>query len=62
MTGTELLRERAYYLLRAESELRRAREAKHEEAARAHFLIAGTYFDRVHRLLNLDEPSPATGG
>lgn len=40
--------DRNYFLRRAESELELARAATHDKAARAHFLIAGTYFDRVY--------------
>ena len=41
--------DRAYFLKRAEAELRMAEAARHEAAGRAHAVIAGTYFDRAHR-------------
>lgn len=40
--------DRNYFLHRAETELAFARRATHEKAARAHFLIAGVYFDRFY--------------
>lgn len=51
------LTEKAYYLLRAESELRMARRARHEAAARAHFMIAGLCLDKAHRTIGVDEVS-----
>lgn len=39
--------DRPYYLARAEWELSRARASVHPDAARAHALLAGYYFDRV---------------
>ncbi|QAY76029.1 hypothetical protein [Sphingosinicella sp. BN140058] len=39
--------DRPYYLARAEWELTRARASEHPDAARAHALLAGYYFDRV---------------
>ena len=43
-----------YYLGRAEEELELAQSAAHEAAGRAHFLLAGYYFDRAYR--GMDEP------
>ncbi|PSJ42960.1 hypothetical protein [Allosphingosinicella deserti] len=40
--------DRPYYLARAEWELARARASAHPDAARAHALLAGYYFDRVY--------------
>ena len=40
--------DRAYFLKRAEAELRMAEAARHDAAGRAHAVIAGTYFDRAH--------------
>jgi hypothetical protein len=37
-----------YYQERAEQELALAQQASHPQAARAHFVIAGEYLDRVH--------------
>ena len=37
----------AYYRERAEHELEAGQAAEKPEAARAHFLLAGYYFDRV---------------
>ena len=51
MSDTESLFEKAYYILRAEAELRMARQATHSAAARAHFVLAGLCLDRAHRLL-----------
>jgi hypothetical protein len=47
--GTPMLREadRSYYRKRAEDELSKAREAATPEAGRAHFMLAGFYFDLV---------------
>ena len=53
---TQSLFEKAYYILRAEAELRMARKATHSAAARAHFLLAGLCLDRAHRLLG-EEPT-----
>ena len=41
--------DRYYYLGRAEEELELAQSAGHELAGRAHFLLAGYYFDRFYR-------------
>jgi hypothetical protein len=38
----------AYYHARAEQELTLGQAARHEAAARAHFLIAGHYLDLVY--------------
>ena len=59
MTDEKKLLDRAYYLLRAEGELRQARQATCREAALAHFHIAGVYLDRVHRLLAPGVERPA---
>lgn len=37
-----------YFLERAEAELDLANEATHENAARAHYYLAGFYLDRAH--------------
>lgn len=44
MTGDDT----AYYRSRAEAELALARAADHPDAARAHYLLAGFYLDRVY--------------
>jgi hypothetical protein len=44
-----------YYRARAEQELELAQSAAHADAARAHFLIAGHYLDRVYS----SPPAPA---
>ncbi|WP_114951396.1 hypothetical protein [Sphingosinicella terrae] len=54
MNDISRLTEKAYYLLRAESELRMARRARHEAAARAHFMIAGLCLDKAHRTIGSD--------
>ncbi|MDT9600082.1 hypothetical protein [Sphingosinicella rhizophila] len=38
---------RSYFRDRAETELQAGRSAAHPEAAKAHFLLAGFYFDRT---------------
>jgi hypothetical protein len=40
--------DRNYFEGRAEEELRRARNAPHPDAARAHYIMAGHYLDIVH--------------
>lgn len=40
--------ERSYFRERAEDELAAARAARHPEAARAHYLLAGYYLDLAH--------------
>lgn len=40
--------DRSYYQSRAEAELGRAQQAGHPGAAKAHYDLAGFYFDRVH--------------
>lgn len=49
-----------YFENRAEQELRRAEQADHPDAARAHYLLAGYYLDLVHRRSNgpWDQPRP----
>ena len=47
--------DRLYYLGRAEAELAQAHEARHPDAARAHYYLAGYYLDRAHRPLT---PAP----
>ena len=42
------VQDRSYFLTRAEDELKLARTATHEKAARAHFLLAGAYFDLAY--------------
>ncbi len=37
-----------YYRSRAEAELALAQSAEHPDAARAHYLLAGFYLDRVY--------------
>jgi hypothetical protein len=47
--GIEMAREDGnYFEDRAEEELRRARNAPHPGAARAHYIMAGHYLDIVH--------------
>ncbi len=40
--------ERTYYEKRAEAELELAQRAKHPEAVKAHYELAGFYLDRVY--------------
>lgn len=40
--------EKAYFLERAEAELRLGEEAENDKAAWAHFQLAGRYFDLAH--------------
>lgn len=40
--------EKAYFLDRAEAELRLGEQAENEKAAWAHFQLAGRYFDLAH--------------
>jgi hypothetical protein len=37
-----------YYEARAEEELELAQSARHPEAVKSHYLLAGIYLDRVH--------------
>lgn len=53
--------DRTYFLRRAETELNLARAATHEKAARAHFLIAGAYFDRVYAAEGSDSGAGGQG-
>lgn len=41
-------RDRLYFQERAEQEIRRAEQADHPDAARAHYQLAGFYLDLVH--------------
>jgi hypothetical protein len=50
---------RAYYLERAEAELRRGEAATTKRAADAHFELAGRYFDMAYRGAPPDDPSLA---
>lgn len=54
--------DRAYFLRRAEAELRMAEAARHDAAGRAHAVIAGTYFDRAHRGVHAGEETLAAEG
>ena len=40
--------DRAYFLKRAEAQIEFARQAANEEAARAHYHLAGLYWDRAY--------------
>lgn len=40
--------DRDYFLNRAEAEIEAARRARHPDAARAHFLLAGYYLDLAY--------------
>ena len=49
-----------YYRERAEAELEQARKAADAAAGRAHFLLAGLYFDRAFRGADGEaQPSPS---
>ena len=48
----------AYFRDRAEDELERAREAVDPVAGRAHFMLAGLYFDRAFR--GTDDQAPVS--
>lgn len=48
-----------YFRDRAEQELRRAEQADHPDAARAHYQLAGYYLDLVH---NCEAIAPNEGG
>jgi hypothetical protein len=52
------MKERDYLLKRAEQEIALADRADHEEAARAHSMLAGFYLDRAHRLANRRKRPP----
>ena len=39
---------RSYFRERAETQLRAGQSAHHPEAAKAHYLLAGLYFDRAY--------------
>lgn len=41
------MEDRAYFLLRAETQVELARNAAHEKAAQAHYELAGHYWDRA---------------
>ena len=44
------MKHRDYLLERAEQEIALANEADLADAARAHYMLAGFYLDRAHRL------------
>ncbi|PSJ36173.1 hypothetical protein [Allosphingosinicella deserti] len=46
--------EETYLMMRAESELRRAQEASHPEAVKAHYELAEGYLGRVHCFAPVD--------
>ena len=46
------MKERDYFLQRAEQETALANRAEHAEAARAHSMLAGFYRERAERLGN----------
>ena len=50
--------DRAYFLTRAEAQIAFARQAANEEAARAHYHLAGLYWDRAFN--PSQEPVPRT--
>jgi hypothetical protein len=51
--------DRLYYRDRAEAELEHAHRAAHEAAGRAHFLLAGLYFDRAFGQRDDEPPAPS---
>ena len=46
--GSVMEEDRSYFQLRAEAELEAAEQARHPDAARAHFILAGLYLDRAY--------------
>jgi hypothetical protein len=55
------MNDRLYLLERAEQEIAAAQRANHEQASRAHYMLAGFYLDRAHRLHGRQACAPDLG-